>query len=316
MFVLRPQNANIGVECAGGFQLSFGLRDGLVGIDAGFIQRLGQFQGLFISHHGRIQQLFQSVLPAQLEVIDRQFRLRRQACILQVGGAGLRVGDVGANLVADASPQIGRPGGIEGQRVFVESAGARPARTTGLALPSDAGAGGHRREILCARLPHQGAGRHEVSERSGDVLIGYVDLLFKRVQLGIAKNLPPLAVESAVLWLRDFPAIHFLKIVGSNFFISSRRLHRGAIVFRADNAALQEQEEDECAAEQRGRSAYFVRWLHHRLRLLAVALSTVEHRRPRPARRGGSTVSDLEFACRVRACHPNDSICLCASSLP
>src|SRR5271157_3171020 len=41
MFVLRPQNTNIGVERAGGLQLSFGLRDGFVGVDTCLIQRLG-----------------------------------------------------------------------------------------------------------------------------------------------------------------------------------------------------------------------------------------------------------------------------------
>ena len=114
MFVLCSQNAQIGVLRARGFHLSFGLRYGFVGVDTGFIQRLGQFQRLLISHHGRIEQLFKSVLPAQLEVIDREFRLRGQAGIFEVGGAGLRVGDVGANRVAHAAPQVGRPGSVEG----------------------------------------------------------------------------------------------------------------------------------------------------------------------------------------------------------
>ena len=114
MLVLSPQNAKIGVERASGFQLSFGLRDGFVGVDTGFIQRLGQFQGLPISHHGRVQQLFESVLSAQLEIIDRQFRLSGQAGILEVGSAGLRVRDTGANGVAHAAKQVGRPGSVEG----------------------------------------------------------------------------------------------------------------------------------------------------------------------------------------------------------
>ena len=80
-------------------------------------------------------------------------------------------------------------------------------------LANDAGTRGHSREVLCASLPHQGTGRHEGGKRRGDVLIGNVDLLFECVQLGIAKNLPPLAVQSAVLRLRDFPAVHFLEII-------------------------------------------------------------------------------------------------------
>ena len=114
MFVLRPQNTNTGVLRLGGFQLSFGLRDRFVGVDTCLIECLGQIQRLRISLHGRIQQLFESVLPAHLEVIDRQLRLRGQEGILEVGCAGLRVRDVGANGVAHSAPQVGRPGSVEG----------------------------------------------------------------------------------------------------------------------------------------------------------------------------------------------------------
>ena len=142
-------------------------------------------------------------------------------------------------------------------------------------MANDAGADGSRWEILRPSFPHQGTRRHEISEGSGDVLIGNVDLLFERVQLGIAENLPPLAMESAILRLRDFPAVHLLEIVRSDFFISPRRLHRGAIVFRTDNTALQE--EEECDREQRGRSAHFVRCPHRGLGLLASLASAVSN---------------------------------------
>src|ERR1039458_7308311 len=85
------------------------------------------------------------------------------------------------------------------------------------------------------------------------------------VYLGIAENLPPLAMEGAVLGLCDFPAVHFLEIVGSDLFERPRCLHCGAIVSGTDNAAL----EEECGAEKRGRSAHFVRYLHRYLGLLA-----------------------------------------------
>ena len=94
------------------FQLSFGLRDGFVGVNTVSYSAWVSFRDLCISHHRRIQQLFESVLPAQLEVIGGQFRLRGQAGILQVGGAGLSVRDAGANQVAHAAKQVGRPGSV------------------------------------------------------------------------------------------------------------------------------------------------------------------------------------------------------------
>ena len=123
--------------------------------------------------------------------------------------------------------------------VVPEAAACHRARRTGLVLANDAWANAGSREVLRPSLPHQGTRRHEVGERGGDVLIGNIDLLFERIQLGIAENLPPLAMQSAVLWLRDFPAVHFLEIVGSNFFETSPApVDRGAMVFRTDNAAL------------------------------------------------------------------------------
>src|SRR5271157_5793648 len=292
MLIFRSQNANTGIQRAGGFQLSFGLRDGFVGVDARLIQRLGQFQGLLISHHGRIEKLFKSVLAAQLEIIYREFRVSRQPRILEVGFAGLRVGDVGANGVAHTAPQIGRPGSVEGQRVFGEGGSARGS---GLVLGNDACADGNGREILRARLPHHSARRHETGKSSGDVLVGNVDLFFEGVQLGIAKNLPPVAMESAVLGLRDFPAVHLLEIVRSDLLERRRHLRRRAIVFRADIAAL----EKYCAAEKHGRNAHFIRCLHGCLGLLAKL-----------------ALSDCEFAWHIRTCHPKDSISRCASSFP
>ena len=215
--------------------------------------------------------MLQSVLPAQLEVIDGEFRLSRQAGILEVGLTGLRVGDVGANRIAHAAPQVRRPGSVEGQRVFGE--GRSDALRSGLVLGNDAPADGNGGEILRARLAHHRARRHEAGKGSRNVLVGNIDLLFERVQLGIAKNLPPVAMESAVLGLCHFPAVHFLEIVGSDLFERRRHLRRGAIVFRSDIAALQEY----CAAKKRGRNTHFVRCLHRCLRLLArLALSECE----------------------------------------
>ena len=93
--------------------------------------------------------------------------------------------------------------------------------------------------MLRARLPHHGTRRHEAGKGSNDVLVGNVDLFFEGIQLGIAKNFPPIAMESSVLGLCNFPAVHFLKIVRGDLFERRRHLGRGAIVFRADIAALE-----------------------------------------------------------------------------
>src|SRR5208283_501708 len=112
---------------------------------------------------------------------------------------------------------------------------ACPAHATGLALSSGAGAAGKSREVLRASLTHQRTRRHEIGERRGDVLIGNVDLLFERIQLRIAENLPPLAMQGAVLWLRNFPAIHLLEIVRSDLFERPRSLGGRTIVMRTNN---------------------------------------------------------------------------------
>ena len=133
-------------------------------------------------------------------------------------------------------------------------------------LASDACADGNRREILRAGFAHHRTRRHEAGKGSGDVLVGNIDLLFQRIQLGIAENLPPIAMKRGVLRLRDFPAVHFLEIVGSDFLERCRHSRDGgAIVFRADVAALQKDR----AAKKRGRNTHLVRCLHRCLRLLA-----------------------------------------------
>src|SRR5208283_6146743 len=102
-------------------------------------------------------------------------------------------------------PQVGRPGSVEGQSERVEdrSGGLAIGLGNGSALASEACASGKSREILRAGLAHQRSRRHEVGKRGSRVLIGNADLLFERVQLRIAKSLPPFAVQSAVLRLRD-----------------------------------------------------------------------------------------------------------------
>jgi len=123
MFVLRPQNANIWCRVRGWLPAEVSacaLRTRRISMR--FIQRPWSVSGTLHKAPRRIQQLFQSVLPAQLEVIDRQF----SACAVRRGNfsrsaaLACAVGDVARTWLRDASHKSGSPRRHRGQRVFVE----------------------------------------------------------------------------------------------------------------------------------------------------------------------------------------------------
>jgi len=87
---------------------------------------------------------------------------------------------------------------------------------------------------LRSRLLHQSARGKKIGGGRGDVLIRDVDLVFDRVQLRIAKRLPPFAARGRVLRLRDFPI--------AVFFVGGWSFDRRSLIFRADVAAAQERE--------------------------------------------------------------------------
>src|ERR1700722_14202962 len=120
MFVLRAQDAEIGGFSFGGFELGFGLGYGFVGGDSGFVERGGELQRFFVDDYGGLEKLLEGILAVKLEVIDGEFALGGEAGIFEIGGAGLGVGHAGTDGVADAAPEIGGPGGVEGEREFVE----------------------------------------------------------------------------------------------------------------------------------------------------------------------------------------------------
>ena len=117
MLVLRAQNAHGGGLRLGGFQLRFGLRDGLIRIDTGFVERLRQIERLLVGDHGRVQQILERIFVAKLVVIDRDLGLRGQPHIFEIGGAGLRGAAIGRHGISDASPQVRLPGESNGRRI-------------------------------------------------------------------------------------------------------------------------------------------------------------------------------------------------------
>jgi len=120
VFKLRSLDAESVVLRLRGFELSLGLGYGFLGVDAGFIESLGQIERLLVSDDGGIQQLFQRILPAQLKVVGRHFGLDREACVLEIGGAGLGARGRRFHSVADSSEQVRLPGGIKGSEYSVK----------------------------------------------------------------------------------------------------------------------------------------------------------------------------------------------------
>src|SRR5581483_10099531 len=86
----------------------------------------------------------------------------------------------------------------------------------------------YRWEKCRARFLDQGARLAVARLRPGDVLVGDVDLLFERVQLGLVEHLPPRAAKPGVLRLGDSPAVDFL--------VSRRHFHFRPDVVRPDRA--------------------------------------------------------------------------------
>ena len=123
MFELRALDAEVGGLRARGVELRFGLRDVLVGRDAGVMPDLCQLERLLIGEHRRIQKLLLRIQHAKLKIVRRHFRLNGQPHVFEIGQRGLRFKSAGLHGVANAAPEIQLPGGVKRQRVFGDSRG-------------------------------------------------------------------------------------------------------------------------------------------------------------------------------------------------
>ena len=97
----------------GGLRLNYRQRI----VDTGFVPRPGEFEGLLVGFHGRVQDPLQLVLSADLEKDLREAGLFDEAFVLQVGRAELGPVLKLADRVADLAKEIGRPRDVHGQRV-------------------------------------------------------------------------------------------------------------------------------------------------------------------------------------------------------
>ena len=74
------------------------------------------------------------------------------------------------------------------------------------------------------------AGGLEVGVGLLEGLVGGVDLGFERVELRIAEELPPVALELSVAGLRGLPAVYLFEGVGTALFELRRELGRAGVV--------------------------------------------------------------------------------------
>src|SRR5262249_19083696 len=139
----------------GGFELGFCLGDVLLRINAGLEQDGGEVKGITISVDGVIEELDQSVLAAELEVVGGKFGLGGEFGVFEISGGGLGLGGAGANGITHATPKIGLPRTIKREIVGGDVGIMKRDAAAGVgALAGDAGIGGERGEILRLGFTH------------------------------------------------------------------------------------------------------------------------------------------------------------------
>ena len=126
VFELRPHDAQVRILRLRRFQLSLGLRHRFIGIDSGVVQGFGQVERFLKRNNRGIEQLFQIVLPAQLEIIHGHFGVSGEPDIFQVCFAGLCGRGLRPHRIAHPAPQIRHPGGVK--RKIEERRGSRAGR--------------------------------------------------------------------------------------------------------------------------------------------------------------------------------------------
>ena len=104
MFKLRALHAKIERLRLRAQQLRFGLRNICTPNHADGVTVTRQLQRLRIGADGIVEQLLLRIVDAQLEIIDGEIRLCREASGTQIGDARLRSTVVGLVLAANAAP--------------------------------------------------------------------------------------------------------------------------------------------------------------------------------------------------------------------
>ncbi len=246
MFVLCARDAQIDGRSLYTLERRSGLNDGNVVVDASVIEPLRQIESLLISGHGVVENLLQSILTADLEIVLGETNLLGQALDFEIGGADLRTVLVFAHLVADLAPEVGRPGHINRERhERADSPGIglrRIGEVTGRLRTAPGRADGDRRPVLRTRLGDQRAGFHEILKILFDVLVVDVEFFFQRVQIRVVENLPPLPAKRGILRAGNLPALGILEIHRGFLIVRRDWSGRGRrTVFRSDRTSLKEE---------------------------------------------------------------------------
>ena len=124
---------------------------------AGPILVLRDIQRVLIRRQRLPQQLRQRILGAQVEIIGRQSRLRRQTGIREIGSADLGAGNVAFHLAPYLAPDIRVPGDRSGDTVdrAAAPATAQAGRTAARRAASHPRRQGCRRKQAGTRFTHQ-----------------------------------------------------------------------------------------------------------------------------------------------------------------
>src|SRR5271165_1164344 len=87
----------------------------------------------------------------------------------------------------------------------------------------------NRRIVVSSVLAQHGSGLLILSKGGFEILVGNVDLLLQRVELGILKNLPPFSRELLVAGFGSLPV--------ADFFVCRRGRSRRQMIIRSNNTA-------------------------------------------------------------------------------
>ena len=177
---------------------------------------------------------------AQLEVIGREFGLHREDRALQVGGTRLHFGGATFDRARYAAPQVRLPGNLRFDQVvghrhararLVQNIRRRPRLV-------ERGIRRHGRKIRRSRLRDGRARAAKTRRCGGHGLVRGGDLLFERVQLRIAVDLPPRRARLRIGGLRGLPVLRRCRL-RARIDRLVRRWHVdvGTHIVRADRAA-------------------------------------------------------------------------------
>ncbi len=129
MFQLGALHTQVDQLGLGGLQLGLGLEHIGLSRHTADITVLGQLQSLLVGRDRRLEKLPLGVNRSQLEIGLGQGTLSAQAGGFEISHTGLGGVPAGLDRAADASPDVGLPGQVDGQEII---RGGDPSLSLGL----------------------------------------------------------------------------------------------------------------------------------------------------------------------------------------